>query len=228
MEMITFSCPNGHQYTDVPASFAGKKTNCKVCGAAFVIPRQLKPQEPPVECLPTEAEEVPEAVPVPVHDAGAGFLAPAFQTPTLQGLPVFPAGPAAAAAESFSPSPAFGNGVFAQPYDPPTVEEPPAGTAYAQPILDFDQIQNGTARLVARLWAERGHGGIVELHLAGGGPICPDFYDPHLSDGTHGLFANHLPDGTVTLTAVRWDAVQKVIVRKVEGLPDGMFEAFET
>jgi len=31
-------------------------------------------------------------------------------------------------------------------------------------------------------------------------------------------------DGTVTLTAVAWDSIQKIVVRQVEGLPDGMFE----
>ena len=31
-------------------------------------------------------------------------------------------------------------------------------------------------------------------------------------------------DGSVTLTAVAWESVQKVVVRQVEGLPDGMFE----
>lgn len=233
METITFSCPEGHCYT-VPASFAGKKTVCKVCGAAFVIqPRQPAQGEPPsaepllaepLFAKPLLAKEVPEAVASPADDPSARFLSAA---PPFQGLPAFPPGPAAAGEAAFASQPPFAAAAFPQPFEP-------AAMPFPQPVVeeaggvDFDQIQNGTARLVARLWAERGHGGIVELHLSGGSPILPEFYDPYLSDGTHGLFANHLPDGTVTLTAVRWDAVQKVIVRKVEGLPDGMFEAFET
>ena len=78
--------------------------------------------------------------------------------------------------------------------------------------------------LVARLWAERAHGGIVELHLVGGSVILPMWYEPRWSLGTHGLFASQAADGTVTLTAVAWESVQKVVVRQVEGLPDGMFE----
>jgi hypothetical protein len=224
METITFKCPKDHVYT-VPASFAGKKTVCKVCGAAFVIQPIQPPLEEPPPAEPLPVEEVPEAVPMPVEDVNAGFLAAA---PPFQGLPGFPAGPAAApVGVPYSSPPPFAPAAFPQPFEPAAVPEPEP-VAEGASSLDFDQIQNGTARLVARLWAERGHGGIVELHLVGGSPILPEFYDPYLSDGTHGLFANHLPDGTITLTAVRWDAVQKVIVRKVEGLPDGMFEAFET
>jgi hypothetical protein len=85
-------------------------------------------------------------------------------------------------------------------------------------------VENPTAQLVARLWLERGHGGVVELHLTGGGVILPEWYEARWSRGTHGLFASQAADGTVTLTAVAWESIQKVVVRQVEGLPDGMFE----
>jgi len=85
-------------------------------------------------------------------------------------------------------------------------------------------VANPTSILVARLWAERDHGGIVELHLVGGSVILPEWYEPAWSQGSHGLFASQAADGSVTLTAVAWDSIQKVVVRQVEGLPDGMFE----
>ena len=69
-----------------------------------------------------------------------------------------------------------------------------------------------------------GAGGIVEVHITGGSVILPEFYEPRWSVGSHGLFASRAADGTVTLTAVAWDSIQKIIVRQVEGLPDGMFE----
>jgi hypothetical protein len=83
---------------------------------------------------------------------------------------------------------------------------------------------NQTAALVARLFQEMEHGGIVEVHITGGSVILPEFYEPRWSAGSHGLFASRAADGTVTLTAVAWDSIQKIIVRQVEGLPDGMFE----
>jgi hypothetical protein len=93
-----------------------------------------------------------------------------------------------------------------------------AATANGAALVD------STALLVARLWAERDHGGIVELHLVGGSVILPEWYEPAWSQGSHGLFASQAADGSVTLTAVAWDSIQKVVVRQVEGLPDGMFE----
>ena len=79
------------------------------------------------------------------------------------------------------------------------------------------------ARLVSRLWSEREHGGIVELHLSGGAMIVPEWFERKLSQDTHGLFAVQAADGTVTMTIVPWDSVSRVVVRGVVGLPDGMF-----
>jgi hypothetical protein len=92
------------------------------------------------------------------------------------------------------------------------------------PVAKGTLVANPTAILVARLWAERDHGGIVELHLVGGSVILPEWYESAWSQGSHGLFASQAADGSVTLTAVAWDSIQKVVVRQVEGLPDGMFE----
>jgi hypothetical protein len=80
------------------------------------------------------------------------------------------------------------------------------------------------AQLVARLWAEREHGGVIELHLSGGAMLVPEWFDEKHSRSTHGLFAAQAADGTVTMTVVPWDEVTRVVVRGVEGLPDGMFE----
>ena len=80
------------------------------------------------------------------------------------------------------------------------------------------------ARLVARLWNEREHGGVVELHLTGGALLVPEWFDAKLSHDSHGLFAVQAADGSVTMTIVPWDSVQRVVVRGVIGLPDGLFE----
>jgi hypothetical protein len=82
---------------------------------------------------------------------------------------------------------------------------------------------NATAALVGRLWAERQHGGVIELHLAGGSVILPEWYDANWSRGTHGLFASQAADGSVTLTAVAWETVQKIVVRQLTEVPDDMF-----
>jgi hypothetical protein len=84
----------------------------------------------------------------------------------------------------------------------------------------FEELQNPTARLMERLWYERRHGGVIEVHLTGAvSPILPTYFYPAWSDGSHGLFASLAADGTVTLTAVAWDSVQKIVVRHVDSIP---------
>jgi hypothetical protein len=109
--------------------------------------------------------------------------------------------------------------------------EPAAPEAFDGPgwdTVDVDEgfatpADNPTAMLVARLWAERQHGGIIELHLEGGSVILPEWYDANWSRGTHGLFASQAADGSVTLTAVAWDTVRKVVVRQLTEVPNDMF-----
>jgi hypothetical protein len=111
--------------------------------------------------------------------------------------------------------PAVGSGAA---LDAAAWQGPAAGSMFA------GAESNPMALLLARLWAERDHGGIVELHLVGGAVLLPEEFSPRWSGGTHGLFASQAADGSVTLTAVAWDSIQKIVVRQVEGLPDGMFE----
>jgi hypothetical protein len=80
------------------------------------------------------------------------------------------------------------------------------------------------AELMARLWSEREHGGVIELHLNGGVLLLPEWFDAKNSRGSHGLFAAQAADGTVTMTIVPWNEISRVVVRGVVGLPDGMFE----
>jgi DNA-directed RNA polymerase subunit RPC12/RpoP len=96
----------------------------------------------------------------------------------------------------------------------PMVEDTPP------PSLSYHPL----CKLVRKLWDEKEHGAVVELHLEGGAMLVPDWFDEKLSRQTHGLFATQAADGTVTMTVVAWDAISRVVVRNVEGLPDGMFE----
>ena len=80
------------------------------------------------------------------------------------------------------------------------------------------------ARLLTRLWAEREHGGIVEIHLKGGNVILPEEFAARWSGESHGLFASQAADGPVTLTAVAWETVQRIVVRHLSAVPGDMFE----
>ena len=101
---------------------------------------------------------------------------------------------------------------------------PPVDERSNNHLLPTGSIESPTARLIARLWQELEHGGEVELHIAGSSrPILPQFFERDWSQGTHALLARQEPDGSITLEAVAWESIQRVVVRKVQGLPDGMF-----
>lgn len=218
---IVFQCPNGHRIS-VPAKLAGKRGACSKCGTAVVIP----PATPPAPSAPVPAG----ASPLDVLAAGGESLSGDEGTITLKS-PVPWVAPVGGPPGAF-PHPPTATGAI-----------PPSGPAERHAAADPEDRtprpvegwgpgvlpmvtggENATALLLARLWAERDHGGVVELHLVGGSVILPEWYEPRWSLGTHGLFASQAADGSVTLTAVAWDSVQKVVVRQVEGLPDGMFE----
>jgi len=227
---ITFPCPNGHRIS-VPAKLAGKRGACSKCGTAVVIP-------PASVAIATPAPNPagrPAITPGDVFAAGGDPQGGDEGTITLKAPPAWPvaltvppgtmpagAGPAAppVAPVGAGPSGPVGRVPGAGSGTEPTGH----GLNPAPPDGGGGLVANPTALLVARLWAERDHGGIVELHLVGGSVILPEWYEPAWSQGSHGLFASQAADGSVTLTAVAWDSIQKVVVRQVEGLPDGMFE----
>lgn len=225
---ISFHCDNGHRI-NVPAKLGGKRGTCSKCGIAVVIPRSgsVKPGRVAEPASPVAVPAAPETV-APVEaidvgaDVGAGMAtppAPDTFARLFEGVDVAPAAAeevvidvTAGVEESVSGGSAVGDVVAG--YAPEDIAAPDETVV----------AENPTAQLVARLWLERGHGGVVELHLSGGSVILPEWYETRWSRGTHGLFASQAADGTVTLTAVAWDSIQKIVVRQVVGLPDGMFE----
>lgn len=231
-EQITFSCDNGHRIV-VPLKLAGKRGTCSKCGIAVVIPA-LSPAgggEPQPEA---EKPETPAFAPPAGDDqaAQASEPEPPAAEPPNEFAGLFDAvsaeqsrnagGGAAMAADAGAVEEAVDAGASGSGVGNVLANE--AREDYAEAYDGSVAADNPTAQLVARLWAEREHGGIVEIHIAGGGVILPQWYEPQWSRGTHGLFAGQAADGTVTLTAVAWDSIQKIVVRQVEGLPDGMFE----
>lgn len=235
---IVFFCPNGHRLV-VADVHAGKRGRCdkEGCGVAVVIP--ARPPAKEAAMAPELAEAAEPAPKEPLADAdeaaagqaalpdeGAAAAADeavadesATDTAAEDEATEAPAGEDAD--WQFTPAEADAS-AEASPGDEAAAAVGWSGFDSAEP--DGEAFDNPTARLVARLWVERDHGGVVELHLTGGSVILPEWYESRWSRGTHGLFASQAPDGSITLTAVAWEAIQKVVVRQVQGLPDGMFE----
>jgi hypothetical protein len=88
-----------------------------------------------------------------------------------------------------------------------------------------EAASHAMARLFLQLWKQRGTAGTIELYLKGGECLVPHHYAPSLSRESYGMFAVQDEDGRYTLTAINWDAIERVAVSGVEGLPRGMFES---
>ena len=219
-DKIGFYCPNGH-HVSAPAKLAGKDGKCSKCNESFVVPSvselkrpsgNAKSLQPPAQ-PPAQPSAEPSAQPPAELAEEFGFLK---DEPTQE-----PVDPVVLPTDFLTP---------AQPSRAVSAEESSAHVmtpASTQPEAFVESISNPTALLLARMWDEREQGGIVEIHLTGGGVIKPDGFDEQWSRGTHALFANRTADDKIVLTAVAWDTVQKIIVRHVEFLPDGMFHGMD-
>jgi len=199
---IVFFCPAGHRLVVSP-DLAGKRGKCSKCSLPIQIPDLRAEEAVPVAVEPPPTAEVVAAPPVAAP--------PPPPPPTTPGSA---AGPEAASEGDWN----FISGI-AGPASPPA---PASGSA---PWLQgMPPDASPMARLLARLWEERDHGGIVELHLAGGAVILPEEFSPRWSGSSHGVFASQAADGSVTLTAVAWDTVQRIVVRQLAAVPGDMFE----
>ena len=71
----------------------------------------------------------------------------------------------------------------------------------------------------AQLWATKGEQAKVELRLAGGDSLVAESFVKGLSRGSYGVFGVKADDGNWTLTVVRWDTVERVVVKGLKDLP---------
>lgn len=195
---IVFFCPAGHRLV-VPTELAGKRGKCSKCSLPIQIP-DLRGGEAPGGADPAPA------------------VAPAVAPPPPP--PATPASPVAAEPASASETSVEGDWNFISGI----AGTPALATGAASWGQSIPPDANPMARLLARLWEERDHGGIVELHLAGGAVILPEEFSSRWSGSSHGVFASQAADGSVTLTAVAWDTVQRIVVRQLAAVPGDMFE----
>lgn len=191
---IVFKCPAGHRIV-VPLAFAGKRGKCSKCSEPVEIPNPQSGSQ--------------ESTGMPMSVAGAPATAPDSGVPATQ---------------PGEPSAEEGDWNFISGIDGPGFQQAADVSSTWSVSHMIPPDANPMARLLARLWAERDHGGIVELHLVGGAVILPEEFSPRWSGNSHGVFASQAADGSVTITAVGWDTVQKIVVRQLTAVPGDMFE----
>lgn len=198
---IAFHCSAGHRIV-VPAELVGKRGTCSKCGVPVQIPFANDPRA--------------------IVGSAAGIDIPATSVPNDPQRR-----PGTSAAHPPPAGVAAGTGTMDWSFiaEPSAAGGQPGEATWGggQDALDGSGDDHPAARLVARLWAEREHGGVIEVHLAGGTVILPEWFDPRWSRGRFGLFASQAADRSITLTAVAWDTVQRVVVRQLAAVPDDMF-----
>jgi hypothetical protein len=215
-DKIVFFCSNGHRIV-APLENVGLVGACSKCNVPVKVPAAPSPGPTAAGAAP----EAPDGTRIVRSDAEVRMSAPAGPPPVAPPPPgEEPAAEAAVDPPGQSDEAAGWNFLGG-------AEADEGGEAWPGPGEDgfaFDS-DNPTAVLLGRLWEEQQHGGLVQVHLKDGGLILPQEYAPRWSQGTHALFASSEADGTITLTAVAWDAIQKIVVRNLkDGLPPGMFD----
>jgi len=212
---LEFNCPNGHRIV-CPEDRAGTEGRCPKCGVAVRIPA-ASAAPASADATGRDIASGPE-----VTEVNIPFLCPnghrLFAPKRLEGQ----AGQCPQCGARFL-VPMESDLEQVEEVDLTDIDEegrPLEMVADTAPPTPAHSL----CRLMRKLWDEKAHGATIEIHLEGGAMLVPDWFDERLSRLDHGLFASQAADGSVTMTAVAWDSVTRIIVRNVEGLPDGMFE----
>lgn len=200
---IEFLCPNGH-HLHGPASLQGKGGECPECGSRFRIP---------VVDEPKAEAELPVASGTPSEPK-----VPAEEEITLENPP------SAAEPTQSEESP----DLFEVREDggPASATEPGAAGGPGQAILDLPSGANRgapgihpLAALFSELWAVRGEGSRVEVHLESGSVLLPDGYLKSHSQQDYAVLVTRDPDGCSTITVVPWNSISRIIMRAVKQVP---------
>lgn len=75
--------------------------------------------------------------------------------------------------------------------------------------------------IFAKLWVEKARGATFELVLDDQRVLSPDYFVKTLSPPSHGVFGVKESNGTITLEAVPWETVRRLVVRNLKRLPEG-------
>ena len=186
---IEFLCPRGH-HLHGPASLQGRPGECPECGSRFRIP--TFDETPPAES--TDEEEI------------SLERAESRQSRVVEDAP--PQDTVADAARRTEPPKAQARAGESSP-----LVSLPSGSAGQA------AVGHPMADLFTRLWAAKGEGSRVEVHLNSGGILLPESFARTLSQQDHAVFVAKDPDNSYTLTVVPWDSVARVILRGVRQVP---------
>lgn len=217
--LIIFFCRNGHKL-NAPPRMAGERGQCPECGVKFTIPPYTGAADSDEVDLHEDEEDVLEDLDVSLDDEeyadedlyvldDEGALDVEYGSSVMESLDL--------------------------PDDTEMTGE--SGAREVEDRVDVKQIlktdqkrekQEAAVHPVSaafsKLWKQKRRGDVFELHLTAGEKLVPHYYAEELSRGGLGVFAVKEEDGTHTMLAISWDALQQVTMQKVKKLPPGVFQ----
>lgn len=245
---IQVTCPQGHRLA-CPDDRAGKTGKCPKCGKSFVVPEiDDEPAEPDDDDA-TKASDDDTIVflcpnghklngpsslqgqPGQCPHCSAKFRIPVYDEDEFEDDEEFEE--LSLDADEPAAQEASGLGHLADLDEIEEIEEieeidapllPPQGMSVPpSPFAPNSDDAHPLARLFETLWAEREHGGVVEIHLENRETVVPDWWAQRLSQNEYGVFALQTADGTYSIETIAWEGVKRISVRKISELPDGVF-----
>ncbi len=188
---IEFLCPNGH-HLHGPAALQGRAGECPECGSRFRIPVVDEPDDAPEALAMPQLADEPQAIP-----AEEILMAPpALADVEVEGI----------AAEPLE---------FMETLDHPETLPSPAGRLASRD----GRIAHPLAALFVELWAARGEGSRVEVHLESGSVLTPDGYLKSHSMEDYAVLVAKDPDSRSTVTIVPWNSIARIILRALKEVP---------
>lgn len=207
---ISFLCPNGHKL-NAPASLQGRVGQCPHCKAKFRIPTLV--EESSVEIAGVPTVEAPVPTPSAAEVAEEPIEESASESVVAENSAL--ANDSASQISEIAPS------------EIREITPSALGMSLDQNELGGNSPSSGVSHslmsIFDTLWEERAHGAVVELHLADGVIVTPDWWAQSLSATGYGVFALENRDGSYQMEAIAWDSVQRIIVRNITELPGGLF-----
>ncbi len=236
---MKFLCPTGHPL-NAPESLAGKPSRCPRCNTPFIVPQPSQAGESqesatggssritPAGGSGTnlfQAEEIFYFLCPNGHklngpptlkgkagkcpECGARFLVPTDEEIAAAGEEVLGDGESD---ETLAGDTAAGGIGLNRYFGPPgAVAPPPSGPA-------------GMGYIVGRLWERRTETSELEIFLAEGEIIAPDYFSEVLSTSDYGVFGVQDGDGTIAITIVHWSSVRRAGLRRLGELPGELFQ----
>ena len=244
---IAFLCPQGHSL-NAPEELAGRPGQCPKCAARFVVPSLEEIASVAMEIPSGGPAEPPPSAEMATPPAGdRSSLRFQFRCPNghkLHGLPHLRGKPGECPrchARFVIP--------IAEIDRPPAAEEDLSANSapfeLAPPACDQDELDVPVTEVVSSwvmplpdsqrdcaerdffewLWRQRDRKSVVELRLRDGHSIEVRNFAPALSGYGFAVFAADESHGKHALTAIRWDAVERLVIRNMEDYPREYFYA---